>query len=70
MDGVRGFESELKAGIITSAAERACPLWYGQKKHSMMLAHGSERFSFGTREFAFPKNLPHVPKSRVFTQQR
>lgn len=25
------FESELKAGIITSAAKRACPLWYGQK---------------------------------------
>lgn len=24
---VQGFESELKAGIITSAAERACPRW-------------------------------------------
>lgn len=28
---VLGFESELKAGIITSVGERVCPLWYGQK---------------------------------------
>lgn len=52
--GVGGGESELKAGIITSAAERACPLLvWTQKHHRIMLAHSSERFSFGTIEFTF-----------------
>lgn len=49
-----GFESELKAGIITSAAERACPLWYGQKntalcwpaQHQLSVPHGTLESTF------------------------
>lgn len=56
---VQGFQSELKAGIITSATDRACPLWYGHKKtHKIMLADSNERFSFGTMVYTFSENLP------------
>lgn len=55
------FLTELKAGIITSVAERACPIWYECKKNPqnnrVVLANGSDSFSFDS------ERLSHLKKS-------
>lgn len=51
------FLTELKAGIITSVAERACPIWYERKKNNnhVVLANGSDSFSFDSERLSHLK---------------
>lgn len=61
--GLQGFESELKAGIITSAAERACPLWCGPRNTALCWTTVAFHSLLLTAHY-FSERIPHV-----FTQQ-